>query len=255
MGLIRPAQEPRRHIPALTVVGDDRDGLPIVASQQAHDAAVAIRLKGDAIADLEFEHLGVRPHLSQELEPGNDSVVQVNQFRLGQLVDVDPHAHPAHRVAPPGTRSLSPASRTPIPSLRRRPVLLTTSRRPGATGSRLFDTPEPRAGATVTPAMPGPLPDPRSVCDAIAREESRLLHLQTDLGHAQARLAELKATLAAHEGAVQTSPPAPSTALEKIALFRARFRGRDDIYPRFWSNARTGRKGYAPACQNEWIKG
>jgi hypothetical protein len=42
---------------------------------------------------------------------------------------------------------------------------------------------------------------------------------------------------------------------EKVALFRSRFRGRDDIYPRFWSNARTGRKGYAPACANEWVRG
>jgi hypothetical protein len=103
--------------------------------------------------------------------------------------------------------------------------------------------------------MLDPFVDPRGLRDAIAREEARLLHLQTELGHAQARLAELKTTLAAHEGPVETSPAAPSTALEKIALFRSRFRGRDDIYPRFWSNARTGRKGYAPACGNEWIRG
>jgi superfamily II DNA or RNA helicase len=103
--------------------------------------------------------------------------------------------------------------------------------------------------------MPGPPVDPRSLRDAIAREESRLLHLQTELGQAQARLAELKTTLAADEGPVETSPPMPSTALEKVALFRSRFRGRHDIYPRFWSNARTGRKGYAPACRNEWIRG
>jgi len=82
-----------------------------------------------------------------------------------------------------------------------------------------------------------------------------LLHLQTELGHAQARLAELKMALAVHEGPVETSPPAPSTAVEKVALFRSLFRGRDDIYPKFWSNARTGRKGYAPACGNEWIRG
>jgi hypothetical protein len=103
--------------------------------------------------------------------------------------------------------------------------------------------------------MPGPPVDPRSLRDAIAREESRLLHLQTELGQAQARLAELKTTLAADEGPVETSPPMPSTALEKVALFRSRFRGRHDIYPRFWSNARTGRKGYVPACGNEWIRG
>jgi len=54
--------------------------------------------------------------------------------------------------------------------------------------------------------------------------------------------------------AVATSPSVPSTAAEKVALFRSRFRGREDIYPRFWTNARTGRKGYAPACGNEWVR-
>jgi hypothetical protein len=77
--------------------------------------------------------------------------------------------------------------------------------------------------------MPGPLVDPRSLRDAIGPEESRLLHLKTELGHAQARLAELKTTLAAHGEPVETSPSAPSTASEKVALFRFRFRGRDDI--------------------------
>ena len=72
--------------------------------------------------------------------------------------------------------------------------------------------------------MPDPLVDPRSLRDAIAHEESRLLHLQTELGHAHARLAALKTTLAAHEGAVENSPPAPSTAKEKIALFRISIR-------------------------------
>jgi len=209
---IRPAEKPGRDVPALAVLADDRDGLPIVPSQHAHDAAVSLRLKGDAITDLELEHLGMCSHLSQELKTGNDSVVQVEQFRLGQLVDVDPHPHLARR-------------------------------------------PRPAHDIRATSRNPGPPVDPRSLRDAIAREESRLLHLQTELGQAQARLAELKTTLAAHEGPVETSPPVPSTALEKVALFRSRFRGRHDIYPRFWSNARTGRKGYAPVCGNEWIPG
>jgi hypothetical protein len=94
--LLRSAQEPWRDVPALAVVADDSHGLPIVASQHADEPAMSVRLKGDAIADLELEHVGVRSHLSQELEPGNDSVVQVDEFRLGQPIDVDPHAHPAH---------------------------------------------------------------------------------------------------------------------------------------------------------------
>lgn len=46
------------------------------------------------------------------------------------------------------------------------------------------------------------------------------------------------------------SPPAA-----KIALFRALFRGRDDVYPRRFESRKSGRSGYQPACANEWVKG
>lgn len=41
----------------------------------------------------------------------------------------------------------------------------------------------------------------------------------------------------------------------KIALFRSLFRGREDIYPLRFASRRTGRSGYAPACDNEWVPG
>jgi hypothetical protein len=41
----------------------------------------------------------------------------------------------------------------------------------------------------------------------------------------------------------------------KIALFRFLFRGREDVYPFRFENARSGRSGYAPACANEWVRG
>lgn len=44
------------------------------------------------------------------------------------------------------------------------------------------------------------------------------------------------------------SPP-PS----KITLFRSLFAGREDVYPKRWENARTGKAGYAPVCANEWV--
>lgn len=43
-----------------------------------------------------------------------------------------------------------------------------------------------------------------------------------------------------------------SSTNEKISLFRTLFRGRDDIYAVHWSNERTGKKGYAPACEDPW---
>ncbi|MBI4489178.1 MAG: DEAD/DEAH box helicase family protein [Deltaproteobacteria bacterium] len=42
---------------------------------------------------------------------------------------------------------------------------------------------------------------------------------------------------------------------EKIKLFRALFRGREDIYAVFWFNERTGKKGYSPACEDPWSSG
>lgn len=42
---------------------------------------------------------------------------------------------------------------------------------------------------------------------------------------------------------------------KKIALFLSLFRCREDVYPKLWENAKDGRKGYAPACRNEWFRG
>jgi superfamily II DNA or RNA helicase len=46
-----------------------------------------------------------------------------------------------------------------------------------------------------------------------------------------------------------------STQDEKIALFRNLFRGREDVYPRRFESIKTGKKGYLPVCQNEWVTG
>jgi len=41
----------------------------------------------------------------------------------------------------------------------------------------------------------------------------------------------------------------------KIALFRALFRGREDVYPRRFESRQTGKSGYQPACASEWAPG
>jgi len=50
---------------------------------------------------------------------------------------------------------------------------------------------------------------------------------------------------------LSTSISIHSPVENKIELFRNFFRGRDDVYPVLWQ-ARDGRKGYSPACKNEW---
>lgn len=46
-----------------------------------------------------------------------------------------------------------------------------------------------------------------------------------------------------------------STTADKIALFRALFRGRQEVWPLRFESVRTGRAGYSPACANEWVRG
>jgi superfamily II DNA or RNA helicase/very-short-patch-repair endonuclease len=41
----------------------------------------------------------------------------------------------------------------------------------------------------------------------------------------------------------------------KIGLFRSLFRGREDVYARRFESRKTGKRGYAPACANEWVRG
>src|SRR5438552_2086452 len=65
---------------------------------------------------------------------------------------------------------------------------------------------------------------------------------------------ELQPTPTSQLAGVMANPTALSNA-EKVALFRSLFRGRDDVFPRRWENAKTGKAGYAPACHNEWVRG
>jgi hypothetical protein len=41
----------------------------------------------------------------------------------------------------------------------------------------------------------------------------------------------------------------------KVAFFLSLFRARGSVYPRLWQNPQTGKKGYAPVCRNEWVRG
>ena len=76
----------------------------------------------------------------------------------------------------------------------------------------------------------------------------------TETAPSPAKLASPPAALAA----VEPNPPDTSAPLTsdspgaaKLALFRALFRGRDDVYAVRWQN-KVGRSGYAPACAHEW---
>lgn len=47
----------------------------------------------------------------------------------------------------------------------------------------------------------------------------------------------------------------PDTADKRVALFHGMFAARRDVYPRFWENERTARKGYSPVMDAVWKDG
>jgi len=96
-----------------------------------------------------------------------------------------------------------------------------------------------------------------SELDQLRRENARLIELLEAHGIPW-RFSEPAPTEPAPlgEGDLEVDPAkGPSSAQQKVALFRRLFRGRDDIYALRWQSRTSGRSGYWPACANEWRPG
>lgn len=96
---------------------------------------------------------------------------------------------------------------------------------------------------------------PDSVRSAIEAERRHLAELERQRVESAERLMLLEAQ---QPGSTRAQPlpfSAPDTPAGKVALFKSLFRGRDDVFPKLWTNTRTKRSGYAPACGNEWVYG
>ena len=99
-----------------------------------------------------------------------------------------------------------------------------------------------------------PLTPEAGEVEEAARIRERLALLASEQEALEARLAEFDAGAPAGRDIGPGGPTLNdhSPASEKIAFFRSLFRGRDDVYPKRWENARTRKAGYAPVCENEW---
>ncbi len=104
--------------------------------------------------------------------------------------------------------------------------------------------------------VPGRMSEKKSLEQAIAKEEALLSKLEREREQALSRINDFKQKLATLEATCsesQASYPARSSQ-EKVSIFRSLFCGREDVFPRLWTS-RAGKKGYSPACSNEWISG
>ncbi len=84
--------------------------------------------------------------------------------------------------------------------------------------------------------------------------QERLARLEAEKAALEARLTEIGTQPTALNDGLPSAGSITnrSPARDKIALFRSLFRGREDVYPKRWENARKGKAGYAPVCANEW---
>ena len=89
-----------------------------------------------------------------------------------------------------------------------------------------------------------------------SRARSIRARLTSLLDEQRALESELRALEDAQRGMLPLSPESsPSGILqptEKVALFLTLFGARRSVYPKLWENPKMGKKGYSPACENEW---
>ena len=107
--------------------------------------------------------------------------------------------------------------------------------------------------------------DRDAILQKIAKAEKQLANLLKQKKEVEAELQLLRECFekGAHQNihspsSVCTHQVSTTTILtpdDKVTLFRRLFRGRDDVHPKLWRNQKTGKKGYSPACANEWVRG
>src|SRR3712207_5042115 len=91
LGRLDPTEDSGRNVPLLPRVGVHRHGLLVVARQHALKPTLAGRLAGDTVPNLELQHLHMSAHLVEKTQARDDAVVEIDEFGLGQLVNIDRH--------------------------------------------------------------------------------------------------------------------------------------------------------------------
>lgn len=95
-----------------------------------------------------------------------------------------------------------------------------------------------------------------SIDQQICRLKEQLATLDNEKARVSKEIDALTAQLKTNKVPPAETCISPQFTLdEKIAIFMRLFRGRDDVFPKRWDNPKTGKSGYSPACQNEWVRG
>lgn len=94
--------------------------------------------------------------------------------------------------------------------------------------------------------------------DEIRSIENRLSALDQERSALLIDLKNLRSQRDSQKPAILLGRPTlmktPESNEEKTDLFLTLFRGRESVYPKRWENTKTGKQGYSPVCENEWVK-
>src|SRR4051812_10543382 len=110
------------------------------------------------------------------------------------------------------------------------------------------DSEASRATSPVPPCID--MPRDADLAAEIEKAEAELAELGRAREETLARLATLRASGPTAEARAQLRLPlagkstAARTGIEKVRLFRTLFRGRVDVFPKRWENAKQERSGY-----------
>ena len=85
--------------------------------------------------------------------------------------------------------------------------------------------------------------------------ETKLQKLEEEKNTLQQELARTYLDLQNYSNKLISKNNSNFSSEEKIKIFMNLFRGREDVFPKRWDNAKTGKSGYSPACFNEWVRG
>ena len=94
--------------------------------------------------------------------------------------------------------------------------------------------------------------------DQIRSVENRLTALEKERADLLVELKSLRIQRDSHKPVILLGRVAEVVAHvtneAKAELFLSLFTGRADVYPKRWENSKTGKSGYSPVCENEWVK-
>lgn len=98
------------------------------------------------------------------------------------------------------------------------------------------------------------LDEVRRECARLQAENAQFRQLLGAQSHRETSTNDASSVVCRPERPTEPLVTEQSPVEERIAIFRSLFRGREDVYPIWWSNQRTGAKGYAPAVKGGWTR-